>query len=95
MSLGPLLSINDLANPTYISSIHTISQTVDTEIYILNDCINYPNENYKTFKDCDYEFVQKEVSKFGFVPFWATNDLSKVTKIRCPIIPCAHFLQLH
>ena len=46
-------------------------------------CEVYPNKNYKTFNDCDEEFVFTEVNQtMNITPFWSTKDLKSVTKHR-------------
>ena len=45
------------------------------------NCRNYPTEDFETFRDCDAQFVRREVDKMGVVPFWATQDLTEVTNI--------------
>ena len=67
---------------SYLEFVSTISQTIDTEFDQENNCKNYPTENYESFRDCDDEFVKKEVTKTGLIPFWVTKNYSSVTKLR-------------
>ena len=46
-----------------------------------NDCRNYPNEDFQSYKECDNDFLRKEVDKIspGLRPIWLSQDLSLVT----------------
>ena len=75
------LSIEDLSQPTSHSSILKISQTIDTEEDEDKNCKNYPYLNFSSFGDCDDSYVQQKIKKYDIVPFWATTDFDKVTKL--------------
>ena len=59
-----------------------ITQTQDAAEDESNGCQDYPNDKYQTFSDCDTEFVHQEMLGEGVMPFWATDNLEEVTKIR-------------
>ena len=82
MYTGPSIILNDLSNPEYLSHIVTISQTIDSELDKEKLCVNYPNDEYQKFKDCDNKFINQEVLKVGLMPFWATKNISTATKFR-------------
>lgn len=42
-------------------------------------CRNYPTEEFESYGSCDRAFLQDECSKLGVMPFWATDDMKKVT----------------
>ena len=44
-------------------------------------CRNYPNSEFKSYKECDDEFMKRRVGEIapGLMPVWMTKDLSKVT----------------
>ena len=42
-------------------------------------CANYPIKNYKSYSECDDDFVSKSIPT-GLLPIWATNNLDMVTK---------------
>ena len=44
-------------------------------------CRNYPNSEFKSYKECDDEFMKRRVGEIapGLMPVWMTEDLSKVT----------------
>ena len=46
-----------------------------------NDCRNYPNDDFLSYKDCDDDYLRKEVDKIspGLKPIWITDDLSLAT----------------
>ena len=48
------------------------------------NCRNYPNMDWKSFYECDQQFVKKSLyTSFGssYFPIWADNDPKKVTKM--------------
>ena len=82
MYIGPSMIFNNLANTIRKSYVQIISTSKDSDLDQNIKCKNYPYKNYKTYKDCDDEFIFQEVLKIGLVPFWATEDYRTVTKIR-------------
>ena len=46
-----------------------------------NDCRNYPNDDFLSYKDCDDDYLRKEVDRIspGLKPIWLTDDLSLAT----------------
>ena len=46
-----------------------------------NDCRNYPNEDFESYKECDNDFLKKEADMIspGLKPIWLAEDLNKVT----------------
>ena len=49
------------------------------------NCINYPNTKFKSFKECDEYFITDEMKKFDVMPYWATNDQTKITRFKYDI----------
>ena len=45
-------------------------------------CTNYPTEKFNSFADCDGDFLRSKCQTIGagIVPFWATGNLSEVTR---------------
>ena len=74
--------IDDLSKSVGLSYIHTIYQTMDSELDLEKNCRNYPNHEYEKYRDCDDEFMLQELEEDGLIPFWATNNYSTVTKMR-------------
>ena len=71
-----------IGEPIYHSSIHKISQTIDSELDKDKKCRNYPFKTWESYKDCDFEFVHENFLSMGIMPFWATKDLNTVTNLR-------------
>ena len=46
-----------------------------------NTCRNYPNSDFKSYRECDDHYMRRKVNNAtpGLVPLWMTGDLSKVT----------------
>ena len=44
-------------------------------------CRNYPYSEFKSYKECDDEFMKRRLDKIapGLMPVWMTDDFSKVT----------------
>ena len=65
----------------FYSAIIRISQDISTDEDPESQCINYPDQEFLSYKDCDNRYVYKEMKeKLNIVPFWATNQLDEVTK---------------
>ena len=48
-----------------------------------NLCKIYPNNEFKSYEDCDADFTKRHLETeypSGFLPVWATDDLAKVTQ---------------
>ena len=43
-------------------------------------CSNYPTDQYRSYADCDLAFVRSRCHQLGFMPFWATENMSEVTR---------------
>ena len=74
----------------------TISQTVHEEEDKTNNCNNYPNEDFDSYRDCDVVFTRhayqslyhqnncgrgKNISTKDMVPIFTTNSFDEVTKV--------------
>ena len=44
------------------------------------NCTNYPNTKFKSYKDCDENFISDEMKKLNVMPNWATDDQTKITR---------------
>lgn len=67
------------------SSSFEISLKMSQFIYLETDkertCRTYPNTDYDSYRDCDEHFVHHELLRdYGLTPFWATDNLSEITK---------------
>ena len=43
-----------------------------------NPCVNYPNEEYESYADCDDHFVKQTLPP-NLRPFWAVDNISEAT----------------
>ena len=60
-----------------------LSQDIKSEGDIESQCKNYPFENYLNYNECDQTFLQNLLQdEIDATPFWASQDLDNVTKIR-------------
>ena len=61
----------------------TLSQIIHLEADEGKNCINYPNKNFESFRECDENFVYHEINdNFNFMPFWAAKRADEITKIK-------------
>ena len=61
----------------------TLSQMIHLETDEGKKCINYPNKNFKSFRECDENFVYHEIKEnYNFMPFWAAKRAEEITKIK-------------
>ena len=73
---GSPIEFDDLNSTLYIHMYLKFKQTLDVE-----DCENYPNESFLSYKECDEEFVYRKMkSTYKIMPFWAAKTLDEVTK---------------
>ena len=81
--LGPVLKIDDLNRSRTVKAFITLSQTINTERDTSKPCRHYPYKHYKTYSDCDQEFINKRILEtYGVIPFWTAKSLDDVTKLR-------------
>ena len=74
---GSPISLKEL-KPIYNKYFATISQQRALEPY--SDCKNYPTNGFKNYRECDEDFVYKEMkNNYKFMPFWAAKTLDEVT----------------
>ena len=81
---GPDISNPDLTKPRTERVILRIFQSIDSELDKDKNCVNYPNETYSSYFECDEKYVYNQfATKYKQVlPFWATKDLKEVTSLR-------------
>ena len=81
---GPSLSIDNAAKEcgrqTHI--IIQMDQKIKSERDNLAKCMNYPNERFLNYNDCDQSFVDEYLkTNFNLTPFWIVDDLHAVTQL--------------
>ena len=80
---GPQIKINDLGIGQEVRVFMKFSQEIDSEKDKKAKCNLYPNQDYKSYNECDQKFVYTEVNEvMNITPFWSTKDLKSVTKHR-------------
>ena len=73
---GTPIDVDDLNSPLFINLYLKYHQTINIE-----DCEVYPNKHFFSFKECDEEFVYREMKNtYKIMPFWAAKTLDEVTK---------------
>ena len=80
--VGPKLKIQDSDEGQEIIVALSLSEQILTDKDKNSKCTNYPNKLYKSYKDCDKEFLMKQMKDLNITPFWATRDLDQVTNQR-------------
>ena len=79
---GPSTRIANLMSPQWKNYYLTISQSLHSEENIEIGCKNYPTKDFKSYRDCDENFVYNEMKEtYKIMPFWATRDMNEVTKL--------------
>ena len=78
---GPEIQNANLTKPMQAKYIFQFVQNIFSEKDTKTKCKTYPNEDFNTFDECDRNFVLKTVREnYPLVPFWATKDMSEVTR---------------
>ena len=62
---GPKIYIGNLQIVTSINMALHISQQHDSNLDVTKNCTNYPNENFKSYKECDKKFVHEKIKNKG------------------------------
>ena len=76
---GPTESL-DLGESILYKEIVSISQNIFSEKDKMKKCRNYPNEDYESYRQCDEQFVYKDMkTKYQLMPFWATHEMDEVS----------------
>ena len=76
---GPVPKIENLESETLTIGLK-IKQSYYSDKDKSKNCINYPNTKFKSFKDCDENFITDEMEKLNVMPYWATDDQTKITR---------------
>ena len=81
---GPDMSNPDLSKPILEVVILRFSQFIDSELDKDKNCVNYPNQIFTSYAECDQNYVYNQfATKYKpLLPFWAVRDLTKVTNLR-------------
>ena len=81
---GPDIGNPDLTKSKKERVILRIFQVIDSELDKDKNCVNYPNETYLSYVECDEKYVYNQfATKYKPVlPFWAAENLKEVTSLR-------------
>ena len=80
---GSGIQIDDLMSPVYTKIFLDFSHTINLEEDSGINCVNYPNDAFFDYTECDEEFVYKEMKNtFNLMPFWAAKNVEEVTKLK-------------
>ena len=79
---GPTLRIKNFDDSQEVRAVMSLSQQINIEEDERSKCINYPNKQYKSYYECDQQFVYDYMRAMNLTPFWATTDLLSVTNQR-------------
>ena len=77
---GPFLGIDNLYETSIVVIGLRVKQSHYSDKDVKKNCVNYPTTRYKSFRECDEDFTNKEMQKKGVMPFWATKGNNKVSK---------------
>ena len=73
----------DLQTPQIKFYTISLSQTLDLENDKRQSCLNYPNQKFASFRDCDENFVYNEIkNNYDIMPFWAAKWTDEITHVR-------------
>ena len=82
MSLPLFLTWSDLRNvgsPIVYTAVIQIRKHIFDEKDTSKKCINYPNEKYRSYSECDDTFI-KNIIPAGLNPFWTVENINDATK---------------
>ena len=64
----------------FASYIMKIKKNVFVEEDKTKNCRNYPNLDFESYEDCDFQYMRSKVKEMNLMPPWLTDDLDNVTK---------------
>ena len=70
---GPLIGQDSLHETKHVGIGLRVKQSHFSDQDEEANCVNYPTEIYKSFRDCDEDFIAMEMQKIGVRAFWATK----------------------
>ena len=85
---GPTIRIDNLAEPHVYQAAVRFDQFINSDKEREGTCVNYPTEQFESYRDCDEHFIHEEmknnekINQHQLMPFWATNDYREVTEKR-------------
>ena len=76
---GPFLGIDNLYETGFIAIGLSVKQSHYSDQDVETNCVNYPTKQFKSFRDCDEDFINREMQKNDVMPFWAIKENNNVT----------------
>lgn len=76
---GAKVSLADLGQTWNKKFLMSLSQSQAVERS--SDCVNYPTQEFSSYRECDAAFLSQVCQSFNLTPFWATAELSEVTRL--------------
>ena len=77
------ISVDDVKLDKFSTYIVKIKKNVFVEEDRTKNCRNYPNLDFHSYKDCDFQYMKNKVKEIApgmnLNPPWLTNDLDNVT----------------
>ena len=78
---GAKIKLENLYSSKTRTYAFTVSQTIDLETDKGKNCVDYPNANFSSYRECDENFVYNEVAeKYNMMPFWAAKNIDEITR---------------
>ena len=75
---GIPLEIGNLTSGLFFGFSLALFETIHLETD--QNCKNYPTEEFANYRECDMDFVYKEMkNNYKIMPFWAAKTLDEVT----------------
>ena len=79
---GIPLDIENLTSSMFYGFSLALFETIYLEKDPGQNCKNYPSEKFLNYRECDMDFVYKEMkNKYKIMPFWAAQNLDEVTNL--------------
>ena len=79
---GIPLDIENLTSSMFFGFSLALFETINLESDSGQNCINYPTEKFPNYRECDMDFVYKEMkNNYKVMPFWAAKTLDEVTNL--------------
>ena len=79
---GPFLGIDNLNEASLVAIGLRVKQSHYSDQDLEKNCVNYPTKIFKSFTECDEDFVLGEMPKVGVMPFWAIKGNNNITKTK-------------
>ena len=79
---GPLIGIDNFHKPMLLNIGLRVKQSHYSDQDEEANCVNYPTKKFKSFRDCDEDFILGEMQNIGVMPFWAVKGNNNLTTLK-------------